>query len=135
MNEKVEAAQRVAKLMTEGRARAGLSQAEAARRAGISDGRWRQLERGIERRAGVDNPASTSPSRLIDIAQAIDLDPAELLAAAGVDVNEHRHLSERLVTKPTRAGIIRAIDVSDLAPDDVELVEQLLTTLRKQRGR
>ena len=57
----------------------GLSQREAARRAGISEGWWRQIVAGIQPRSG--KPARGSDRTLARMARAVAVTPEQLEAA------------------------------------------------------
>ena len=69
----------VARAINEAQAQSGLRKRQAARRACISDSRWRQItdERG---------PVSTKDSTLAKMAWAVDANPNEILALAGMSV-------------------------------------------------
>lgn len=63
----------------------GYSAKQAAARAGISDQRWRNLERGYEVKAGTHLTANPSRLTVVKMAQALRWDVAEALAEAGFD--------------------------------------------------
>lgn len=70
-----------------------MSAREAARRAGISEGRYRQIEAGYQsvgggQRFAVNVPAGTA----IAVARAVGLDPAEAVRLAGHDPEEYADL-------------------------------------------
>jgi DNA-binding XRE family transcriptional regulator len=68
------------------RNRVGLSKAAAARRAGISQTRWIQVEQGYEKRGEVLIPTEPSKDLVIKVAAAFeDWDEAEALELAGYD--------------------------------------------------
>lgn len=59
---------------------------EAARRADISDTRWRQLEKGSQQVAkGIHVPVQPKPETAAKAARAVGADPAEGLRLAGYD--------------------------------------------------
>lgn len=60
-----------------------ISGREAARRAGMSEGRWRQIVAGVERKAGADVAARGTDRTVVAMALAVGVDPAAALAAAG----------------------------------------------------
>ncbi len=64
------------------RSAAGLSQAKAAKRAGVSRALWQQLESG-ERPDG--RPLRPKPVSLTLVARSLDLDPRQVLELAGLD--------------------------------------------------
>ncbi|MFC3453978.1 helix-turn-helix domain-containing protein [Amycolatopsis speibonae] len=72
-------------LLREGRKAAGLSIRAAARSAGFSEGRWRQLEAGYEVRSGVQVPVNTTASTVVQAAGAVAVDADEALHAAGIE--------------------------------------------------
>lgn len=63
-----------------------VSKREAAKRAGISEGRWRQIVTGYQSVGrGMTVPVKTTPQTLRAMAAAVGADPAAVLAAAGFD--------------------------------------------------
>lgn len=71
---------------------AGLSQAKAAKRAGVSRALWQQLESG-ERPDG--RPLRPKPVSLTLVARSLELDPRQVLELAGLDPSAY---------DPSRAG-------------------------------
>lgn len=67
-------------------ARGSMSKREAARRASISEGRWRQIVTGVQR-MGKGNviPTTTKPETLIAMARAVRADVHAVLTAAGFE--------------------------------------------------
>ena len=57
---------------------AGISLTDAAKAAGITDTRWSQIERGHERRKGMDVPARAKAGTLARMARAIGIPPERL---------------------------------------------------------
>jgi hypothetical protein len=99
-------------LLTAAIRRAGLSAREAARRAGISEGRWRQITGGYQVvspgvYAQVRGPAAT----LAKMAAVAGLSPAELRAAGREDAAAvlARHQQERAPADEMLARV-RALD-------------------------
>jgi hypothetical protein len=73
-------------LLTAALRRAGLSAREAARRAGISEGRWRQITGGYQVVSpGVYAPVRGPAATLAKMAAVVGLSPAELRAAGRQD--------------------------------------------------
>lgn len=70
----------------------GLSAKGAARRTRgvISDGRWYQLESGVQKIRGQQIPIGTTPTTVAAAAKAVDWDVAEALALAGFDPRDYR---------------------------------------------
>ena len=61
-----------------------ISGREAARRANITEARWRQVVTGVQSRAGVRVPVRPKAITVVAMALAVQIDPAEALAAAGM---------------------------------------------------
>ncbi|HEX6473302.1 MAG TPA: helix-turn-helix transcriptional regulator [Streptosporangiaceae bacterium] len=99
------------KLITEARKRARLSGREAARRAGISEGRWRQIVNGyIVVAKGVYSPVVGAPANTIArMAQTVDLTPEALEAAGRADAAEELRQLNRAAREATQQ-----------APDDLD---------------
>lgn len=69
------------------RKRRGLNVRQAAQRAGISEGRWRQLELGYQQvAAGVRVPANPKPTTVRAVADAVGLDLRVAFARLGLPV-------------------------------------------------
>lgn len=67
-----------ASLLYRARESAGVTLADAAKAAGITDTRWSQIERGHERRKGIDVPARARAGTLARMARAIGIPPERL---------------------------------------------------------
>jgi hypothetical protein len=103
-------------------ARGGLSKREAARRAGVSEGRWRQVVTGRHTSGGVQIPVNPKPETVIKMAQGVGADPRRALDLAGLDSTL---LSEdQEPGAPVGEGIDPAAmaDLQRLSPDEVEKV-------------
>lgn len=61
-----------------------LATKEAARRAGVSDTLWRNLERGYELRKGVRFDVSPRPETVIKVARVVGVDTTRALELAGL---------------------------------------------------
>lgn len=61
-----------------------MSQRKAAAAAGISEGWWRQVVEGIQRRGGIEIPVNPSFDALVAMAQAVGANVNEVLEAAGI---------------------------------------------------
>lgn len=70
-------------LLDRARVALGITQREAARRAKISEGRWRQVVTGVQRQGGVSIPVNPKPSTLAAMARAVEANVAAVMAAAG----------------------------------------------------
>jgi transcriptional regulator with XRE-family HTH domain len=99
------------KLITEARKRARLSGREAARRAGISEGRWRQIVNGyMVVTKGVYSPVVGAPAETIArMAQSVDVTPEQLESVGRADAAEE--------LRKLNAGARAA---ADRAPDDLD---------------
>jgi transcriptional regulator with XRE-family HTH domain len=78
---------RVGNYLREKRELSGLSVRAAARRAGFSEARWRQLELGYQARGDKKVPANPLPVTVVRAADALDVDAGEALRIAGMDVD------------------------------------------------
>jgi hypothetical protein len=98
-------------LITDARKRARLSGREAARRAGISEGRWRQIVNGyIVVAKGVYSPVAGAPANTVArMAQTVDVAPEELEAAGRADAAEE-----------LRKLNAAARETAERAPDDLD---------------
>lgn len=70
-------------LIEDARKRLKISKREAARRAGISEGWWRQIVTGVQKLGGIEVPTNPKDSTLVDMAVAVEADADEVLQAAG----------------------------------------------------
>lgn len=73
-------------LIEHARAELRISAREAARRAGISPTRWRQVVTGTQVKSGRAVPVNPTPRTVISMALAVLADPAAALTAAGLAV-------------------------------------------------
>lgn len=71
----------------------GLTGREAARRAGISESRWRHLETGVQYVGGQARPTSTKAATAATVARVVGLDVAEALRLAGFRPEEYGDLT------------------------------------------
>jgi len=76
----------VAEVLGEARKRLRLSKRQAARRAGISEGTWRQLERGPTLEGNTLHTNQTRPENLYAAARAVGVDPEVVFGAFGEEV-------------------------------------------------
>lgn len=86
---------------------------EAARRAGISASRWRQVAQG----------ARASDRVVVAMALAVDVDPAKALAAAGLPVRPE-HIAE-LVADVRRSAAAREPEGDDEMAAEIERISAL----------
>jgi transcriptional regulator with XRE-family HTH domain len=73
-------------LIEQARAELRISAREAARRAGISPTRWRQVVTGSQVKNGRAVPVNPAPRTVVAMALAVLADPATALSAAGLSV-------------------------------------------------
>ena len=77
--------------MLEGaRERLGISGREAARRANITEARWRQVVTGVQTRGGQRIAVNPRALTIVAMAMAVEVEPAEALAVAGHDARPER---------------------------------------------
>jgi len=65
-----------------------LSAREAARRAGVSESRWRQVVTGVQTKAGATVPVRPTARTVVAMALAVQVDPAIALDKAGLAVSD-----------------------------------------------
>lgn len=105
----------------------GLSGREAARRAGISESRWRQIVTGWQP-AGAGNriPANPSPRTIVAMALAVQLDPGQVIKAAQMVVEPV--VLERLIREITAGSTDQELSAEPVGspaygqPDEVESI-------------
>ena len=90
-----------------------LSQRGAAKLAGISEGRWRQLESGIQKLQGNEIPIKTKPRTVVAVAEVVQWDPAEALSLAFLPSDEALIAKESEQVDPVPTDLWRA-----LTPDE-----------------
>jgi transcriptional regulator with XRE-family HTH domain len=81
-------------LLEEARTRKGLSKREAARQAGISEGRWRQVVTGIQKAGDVAVPVNPRANTVAAMARAVDVKAEVALAIAGFSDGEIARFAE-----------------------------------------
>jgi hypothetical protein len=103
----------------------GLSVKAASRRTDgqVSDGRWYQLESGVQKIRGQEIPIGTTPSTVAAAARAVDWNVSEALKVAGFD--EREATAETVLSVDTPS--LRAITDEQLI---AELRERLLERKR-----
>lgn len=92
-----------------------LSQRGAAKLAGISEGRWRQLETGVEKLRGTEFPIKTKPKTVIAVAETVQWDPAEALTLAGLPSDEALIKKESEQVDPVPEDLWRALTADERA--------------------
>jgi hypothetical protein len=113
----------------------GLGKRAAARYAGVSESRWRQVETGEQYRDGKKIPTRTSPDILVKMARAMELDAGEILELYGFDPEAAEYVPDnRADQMPVNADApsqppSKTIDISDLSPKEEQLLRVFLLTL------
>lgn len=97
------------------REREGLSRREAAKKAGLSEGVWRNVETGVQHVAGVGpREYRTTANTLARMAAAVRLDPVELVVAAGLDPRDvHVELAPEPEHSDVRVILVRGNPSTD----------------------
>ncbi|MFE3033095.1 helix-turn-helix domain-containing protein [Streptomyces canus] len=111
-----------AALIKEALRRARLSGREAARRAGLSETRWRQIVNGYQDVGGVRIPVTAPDETLVRMAQVVSLDSDQLRQAGRQTAAE---LLDELAAPPTPASSPGVAD----SHAQVEAITALLATL------
>lgn len=98
-------------------ARGKMSIREAARRADISESRWRQVEAGVQKVAGgIEVPVHPRAETVIAMCRAISADPARGLELAGHDPAHYPWMLEgeaKAMPKDVRTGWFAELDRED----------------------
>jgi transcriptional regulator with XRE-family HTH domain len=98
----------IAERLTEARSQLRLSKRQAARRAGISEGTWRQLEKGPSLYNQTLYTNNTRPENLFAAARAVGVEPKELFDAFGEEVPagiDFTPYDDRIAKKIGRLGV------------------------------
>jgi hypothetical protein len=126
-----------------------ISGREAARRSGISEGRWRHIVRGSQARAGGDVPVTAPATTIVSMALAVEVDPAEALKAAGFDASEEdiaamvqRRRRPKLIERPVEVvgtgsladEIERIRNLRGVSPEDKIRMVKVLVDLHEERA-
>ena len=122
------------KLIDDAAALADISIREAARRAGISYGRWRQIVKGFQNVSpGVYAPVRNAPAKTIaKMAAAVDVSPAQLTEAGRDDAAA---ILAGLLPEPAAIAAAPAIDAPAVTADDAEVNAQVLSILFRRAER
>jgi len=108
-------------------ARGSMSKREAARRAGISEGRWRQIVTGVQR-MGKGNviPTTSKPETLTAMARAVRADLHAVLTAAGFEAPTED------LSAPVGAGVDPELlaEMADLNPVRVQRVKDFIRGIK-----
>lgn len=117
---------RAGRLIDAARAKAGLSTREAARRAGISEGRWRQVVKGSYRAGGQDISTKTKPETLAAMARAVGADVDEVFESASLPAPERRG-SSYVYDRTQPGGPLHEIWTDETIPPAVQQAAEELT--------
>lgn len=134
-------------LLEDARKRLDLSKREAARRAGFSETRWRQIVTGWQDPANRTTPANPPARTVAAAARAVGIDVQEALRAAGLpplppeqlppaedDDPIRRILTAGLPIEQQEAIIKRLVREQNAAQTRINaLVDQLIAEVRDQR--
>lgn len=109
------------------KARGRMPKREAARKAGISEGRWRQLESGYQGSEQYPSPVTTKPSTVIAVAMAVGLNVPEALELAGFDPADYAELEPAPAARPLKGFHIDELlaEVRSRVRDDAQRGEPL----------
>ena len=116
----------------------GLSKRKAARLAGVSESRWRQVENGVQVREGELAPATATPETLVRMGRAVGIDGAAILDEAGYDPGIAQHIpeaaAEAAATVAAPEPDAKVIDVTDLTDNEEQMVRTFLMGIRAGRS-
>ena len=84
--------------------RVAISGREAARRASISEGRWRQVVLGYQSAGGQRIPVKPTLRTLVAMAVAVDVDPWEVVQVAGLEPAPNREAVNRIARTARMQG-------------------------------
>ncbi len=103
-----------------------ISARRAADRAGISGTRWRQVVTGVAWRGGEPTAVRSTPRTVVAMALAVEVDPAEALRAAELDVAPE---AVEAIVRDLQAPSDQAAGVTNAAPrglaDEIERIRDL----------
>jgi hypothetical protein len=131
-------------LIQRGMIRQRLSARQAATKAGMSEGRWRQIVAGYQSARGQHIPVTAPPATLARMAQAVGLTPDELTEAGRSDAAE---VLADLASSPMPAPVAAAPDgvaplLSKVMHDDrlteaqkTRVIEILIAAAQSERKR
>lgn len=101
-------------LLEDARTRKLLSKREAARLAGISEGRWRQVVTGKQKAGDVIVPVNPRANTVAAMARAVEVPVDEALAAAGFSAEE----MQRFAGSPVAGWEDRLAEVQAIADNE-----------------
>lgn len=111
----------------------GLSKRAAAKRAEMSEGRWRQVVTGRQSAGGVAIPVNPRPETVTSMARAVGLDPNVALELAGLEAAEGG--ATEADSGAPHASVVDAIASDpDLLPEAKEHLTRQYGLLLRVRG-
>lgn len=114
------------RVVAKAREDAWLSVREAADRAGISEGRWRQVELGYQQvRAGVRVSVRPRPQTVRVMAEAVGADPRKWLARAG-----HKVPKDLPSLDPHPVGLGLDAEADGLTQEQVDAVRAVIRGMK-----
>lgn len=119
-------------LLENARTHLKISKREAARRAGISEARWRQVVTGLQNTRDRGTPSNPRAVTVAAMARAVDLDPDEALRVAGLDPLPH---ARQVDANDAGDSAIRRVLLSDLSVDQKERIVEMLLGERQEAER
>jgi transcriptional regulator with XRE-family HTH domain len=120
-------------LVEAARKQAGISKREAARRAGISEGRWRQIVTGIQKAGEVDIPVNPRRTTVEAMARAVGVNPDRAIVAAGFEPARRPQPDEAEIDKtpldPDVVAILRKLADPNVSNEQKFLIKEMLRSL------
>jgi transcriptional regulator with XRE-family HTH domain len=117
-------------LLRERREAAGLSIRAAAREAGFSEGRWRQLESGYELRQGQRIPVNPKPITIVQAADALGVDACKALALAGIEADLGKIRNSQYTALSKSMEDLKRVLMTGMRPKDRQM-EYVVRSTRK----
>lgn len=111
--------------------RSTLSQRAAAKKAGISDVRWRQIVAGYERKGGMDIPVQAPPETLARMARTVGVTPDQLVQAGRQDAADELRAIIASADKGVRHRVIEAALEGLSAEEQEQVIQAYLDGLRE----
>ncbi|MDK8889213.1 helix-turn-helix transcriptional regulator [Corynebacterium ulcerans] len=112
------------RLLQAAREQKGLSKRDAAKRAGISESRWRQIECGWKKTNGELIETRPTSLNLVKCAKAVGASPDNILVAAG--------MKRAPATKATRDDLHAVVDT--LTPSEVTAVLAFISGIQTEQA-
>lgn len=111
-----------------------ISGREAARRAGITEARWRQVVTGVQTRAGgVRVPVNPRAVTVVAMALAVQVQPTDALKAAEIDAGADSVAALIEEAKQSIAARVRVPQKGDELADEIERIRDLPISAKARR--